>query len=348
MQHNAPLIVDDFLTADELWAELLHAHAIEFEDWKGPDGQTYKRICRFDSEYLRRKVESVMGPVDMHGMAYRLNFGGEMPNAAIHSDLGWGTHAMVLYLQGDQTGTAFWRHRETGATQIREGDQELLQQVEGDWDNPDAWEQVAHVNARPGRAIFYASATFHSRWPFAAAGEGAHDGRLIVVAFFTPHALRKAVVRLAAEGDRSDCLRMGRAFYETTTYTGIAPWCEESCSALIDDLLARGLLLVANYGGRAVGMLGCYIAPFLFGRSQLMAHEVFWWVDADWRGSDVGAQLLAHMEAEAAARGVSAIQMLTLSTSPPHAAAAYRRAGYQHTETMFTKAIGRMDAPEKG
>jgi GNAT superfamily N-acetyltransferase len=348
MQHNAPLIVDDFLTAEELHSECIHAFVSEFEDWKGPDGQTYKRICRFDSDDLRRKVESVMGPVDMHGMAYRLNFGGELPNAAIHSDLGWGTHAMVLYLQGDQTGTAFWRHRETGATQIREGDQELLQKVEGDWDNPDAWEQVAHVNARPGRAIFYASATFHSRRPFAAAGEGPDDGRLIVVAFFTPHALRKAVVRLAAECDKADCLRMGRDFYETTTYTGIAPWCEESCSALIDDLLARGLLLVASYNGRAVGMLGCYIAKFLFGRSTLMAHEVFWWVDADWRGSDVGAQLLAHMEAEAAARGVSAIQMLTLSTSPPHAAAAYRRAGYQHSETCFTKLIGHTDVAEQG
>jgi GNAT superfamily N-acetyltransferase len=348
MQSNAPLIVDDFLSPAELEHERAAAMASEFDDWPGPDGQVYKRICRVQLDDVQRKIESIMGPVDMHGMAYRLNFGGELPNAAIHSDLGWGTHAMVLYLQGDDTGTAFWRHRKTGATQIHEGDQELLQQVEGDWNNPGAWERVAHVDARPGRAIFYSSATFHSRWPFAAAGTGPGDGRLIVVAFFTPHPLRKAVVRLAAECDKADCLRMGRDFYETTTYTGIAPWCEESCSALIDDLLARGLLLVANYNGRAVGMLGCYIAPFLFGRSQLMAHEVFWWVDADWRGSDVGAQLLAHMEAEAAARGVSAIQMLTLSTSPPHAAAAYRRAGYQHTETMFTKAIGRMDAPEQG
>jgi GNAT superfamily N-acetyltransferase len=255
---------------------------------------------------------------------------------------------MVLYLQGDQTGTAFWRHRETGATQIREGDQELLQKVEGDWDNPEAWEQVAHVNARPGRAIFYSSATFHSRWPFAAAGTGPGDGRLIVVAFFTPHPLRKAVVRLAAQCDKPEILRMGRAFYESTSYADFTGWCEESCNALADELLERGLLVVARHGDRTVGMVGMYLAPFLFSRGHQAAHEVFWWVDEDWRGMDVGARLLAHMEQEAAARGVRLIQMLTLHNSPPHAAAAYRRAGYQHSETCFTKVLGHMDVPDQG
>lgn len=348
MQHNAPLIVDDFLNAAELEHERIAALSSEFEDWPGPDGQTYKRICRVQLDDVQRKIEDIMGPVDMHGMAYRLNFGGELPNAAIHSDLGWGTHAMVLYLQGDQTGTAFWRHRATGATQIREGDEALLEQVRGDWDNADAWEQTVLVNARPGRAVIYASATFHSRYPFAAAGTGPDDGRLIIVAFFTPHPLRKAVVRLAAQCDKPEILRMGRAFYESTSYADFTGWCEESCDALVDELLERGLLVVAWYGDRAVGMVGVYLAPFLFSRSHQAAHEVFWWVDEDWRGMDVGARLLACVEQQAASRGVGLIQMLTLHNSPPHAAAAYRRAGYKHSETSFTKVLGRTDAPDLG
>lgn len=348
MQHNAPLIVDDFLSPEELTHERAAALASEFEDWPGPDGEVYRRICRVQLDDVQRKIEAIMGPVDMHGMAYRLNFAGELPNAAIHSDLGWGTHAMVLYLQGDQTGTAFWRHRATGATQIREGDEALLEQVRGDWDNADAWDQVALVNALPGRALIYASATFHSRYPFAAGGEGPDDGRLILVAFFTPHPLRRAALGVATEDDKAEALRMGRAFYESTSYAAVSPWCEASCSALIDELLISGLLIVARHGDRCVGMVGLYLAPFLFARSKRAAHEVFWWVDADWRGVDLGARLLDAAEAECRDRGVDMIQMLTLPNSPPHAAAAYRRAGYQHSETSFTKVLGHMDVPDQG
>lgn len=348
MQLNSPLIVDDFLSAEELEAERIHAFSSEFEDWPGPDGEVYKRICRVHREHVQRKIESIMGPVDMHGMAYRLNFAGELPNAAIHSDLGWGTHALVLYLQGTQTGTAFWRHRATGATQIHEGDEALFEQVRGDWDNIEAWEQTAMVNALSGRAVIYASAAFHSRFPFAAAGSGRDDGRLVLVAFFTPNALRRASVCIASESDKPDVLRMGREFYESTAYAQVSPWCEESCSTLVDQLLISGLLIVARYRERAVGMVGLYLAPFLFSHSKRAAHEVFWWVDSDWRGVNLGAQLLDAVETECRSRGVDMIQMLTLSNSPPHAAAAYRRAGYQQSETCFTKILGRTDAPGQG
>lgn len=348
MQHNAPLIVDDFLSAEEVERERTHAFASEFEDWRGPDGEVYKRICHVQIDDVQSRIESIMGPVEMHGMAYRLNFGGELPNAAIHSDLGWGTHAMVLYLQGEQTGTAFWRHRATGATQIREGDEALLEQVRGDWDNADAWDPSALVNALPGRAVIYASATFHSRYPFAAGGTSADDGRLILVAFFTPHSLRRAAISVATEDNKAEALRMGRSFYESTSYSAVSPWCQESCSTLIDELLISGLLIVARHGDRCVGMVGLYLAPFLFAREKRAAHEVFWWVDADWRGMDLGARLLEAAEAECRARGVDVIQMLTLSNSPPHAAAAYRRAGYQHSETCFTKVLGHTDVPDQG
>lgn len=127
----------------------------------------------------------------MLGMGYRLNFAGELPNAAVHSDLGWGTHALVLYLSdppmgANQCGTAFWRHNATGAHRIDPGDFDLLDEIQVDWNDESAWTQRARVPMQFNRALIYESALFHSRYPFEAFGDNAETGRLIAVAFFTP------------------------------------------------------------------------------------------------------------------------------------------------------------------
>lgn len=168
------------------------ALASEFVDWKGHDGEIYKRVCITTIPGLQDRIEQLLGcKVNMLGMGYRLNFGGEMPNAAIHSDLGWGTHALVLYLSDGDSGTAFWRHKRTGATRIDQGDEDLWDEVRGDWDDPDEWERVQYIPMMLGRGLIYESALFHSRWPFEAFGTGPEDGRLIAVAFFTPYDMEK-------------------------------------------------------------------------------------------------------------------------------------------------------------
>jgi len=160
-----------------------------YTDWRAPDGEVYRRVCLADVPGLRERIERFMGPVEMFGMGYRLNFGGEMPNAAIHSDLGWGTHALVLYLSEGDSGTAFWRHRATGARRIDVGDVDLYAQICDDWNDENAWEQTRFVAMKFNRALIYESAMFHSRYPFHAFGDGYLDGRLIAVAFFTPRRL---------------------------------------------------------------------------------------------------------------------------------------------------------------
>lgn len=177
-------ICDNFLPDAE--AVRADALATQYEDWPGHDGEVYKRICRKEIPGLRAAIERACGPVHMLGMAYRLNFAGELPNAAIHSDLGWGTHALVLYLSDGPSGTAFWRHRATGADRIDVGDEDLLEKVRGDWNNESAWTMREIVPMKFNRALIYEGAYFHSRYPFAAFGTGPEDGRLIAVAFFTP------------------------------------------------------------------------------------------------------------------------------------------------------------------
>lgn len=176
------LVVDDFLPAS-VREDGLRA---PYTDWPGPDGEVYRRVALVEVPGLREAIERQLGPVQMLGMGYRLNFGGEMPNAAIHSDIGWGTHAAVVYLSEGEGGTAFWRHKATGASRIDPGDVGLFEKVRHDWNSPDAWEQIGMAAMKLGRGVIYESAMFHSRWPFPAFGEDAETGRLIAVAFFTP------------------------------------------------------------------------------------------------------------------------------------------------------------------
>lgn len=178
------LIIDDFLPdAESVRAAGLRANYI---DWHGPDGEIYKRIAIAEVPGLRDGIEKAMGPVEMLGMGYRLNFNEELPNAAIHSDMGWGTHAAVLYLSEGEGGTAFWRHKQTGAARIDQGDLALFEAVRYDWDDASKWDQIALAEMKVGRCVIYESALFHSRWPFAAFGVDHESGRLVAVAFFSP------------------------------------------------------------------------------------------------------------------------------------------------------------------
>ena len=178
------LIVDDFLADPN--AVRNDALQSDFIDWQGHDGQVYKRVCLKPVPGLQEAIEGVYGPVEMFGQGYRLNFAGEQPNQSIHSDLGWGTHAAVIYLCEGPGGTAFWQHSKTGASRIEVGDQDLFETIGNDWELESAWSMTGLAKLAYNRAVLYDNALFHSRYPFEAFGTDKHDGRLIAVAFFTP------------------------------------------------------------------------------------------------------------------------------------------------------------------
>lgn len=174
--------VDNFLQ----YPDAVRQDALQssFLDWEGFDGQVYKRVCSKEVPGLRLSLEAAIGPVKVLGMGYRLNYEGEEPNQAIHSDMGWGTHALVLYLTEGEGGTAFWEHMATGTTEIQAGDNQLYQKINGDWDQQDKWAQYYMTGMKYNRAVIYRSALFHSRYPFQAFGSTPETGRLIAVAFF--------------------------------------------------------------------------------------------------------------------------------------------------------------------
>lgn len=180
------LVIGNFLPIDI--ANKIRQEAIDakYIDWLGHDGQTYKRISIVDNQDIRDTIEKHCGKVDMLGMAFRLNYEGEEPNQSIHTDVGWGTHALVLYLNDGPSGTAFWRHKSSGKGRLNPHDLMTYSFVRKDWTDESKWEQIDFVPMIFNRGIIYESELFHSRWPFKAFGSTPEDGRLIVVAFFTP------------------------------------------------------------------------------------------------------------------------------------------------------------------
>jgi GNAT superfamily N-acetyltransferase len=147
------------------------------------------------------------------------------------------------------------------------------------------------------------------------------------------------LIRRAGQADIDAVVDMGERFYATTKYAEWAPFCRDSSRQLVQRLVDSGVVLLSERDGSADGMVGVFVAPFMFCHDVLCAHEVFWWVEPSSRGGLTAWRLLQRLEQECAAAGCSAIQMLSLATSPGHADKLYERAGYDRTEKAFTKIL---------
>jgi len=147
------------------------------------------------------------------------------------------------------------------------------------------------------------------------------------------------MIRAATEADIPAIVEMSRAFYATTHY---AHWCAMDDTTVADlarSLLTDHVMLVAESDGLVVGMVGLFVAPFLFNRDELGAYEVVWYVSPSARGGRVAWSLLQAIEPACRAKGATRIQMVHMPNSPPQAAALYERFGYAHSETSYTKAL---------
>jgi uncharacterized protein DUF6445 len=188
---------DNFLRDPEAIRALMPD--MPFQDIRGPDHQVYKRVAVADRNLFNEEIKEFIGaPVAQRYSVFRLNFNGEDPNSAIHTDAFYDSHALVLYLSRPEDcagGTAFWRHKKTGFTTwpskqeiLRKGKnpQRMWLDLTLDWDNLDAWEQTHLAEMKYNRAICYSTTMFHSRYPFKAFGNCPENGRLIFCSFFTP------------------------------------------------------------------------------------------------------------------------------------------------------------------
>lgn len=147
------------------------------------------------------------------------------------------------------------------------------------------------------------------------------------------------MIRKATKYDIPAVVELSKLFYATTSYAEWAVFDAETVFDLASNLAENHVLLVAEQDSAIVGMVGLFVAPFMFNREKTAAYEVVWWVSPEAQGVGVGKALLEAIEPACKEKGASAIQMVHLKNSPPQAAAIYERYGYRHTESSYTRVL---------
>ncbi len=187
MMNEVLTVADNFLPSPEKFREFVLQQ--KFIDYKAHDGELYKRVSPQKYNFLNSRIEELVGfkiKVLMSGA--RLNFKDELPNRAIHADVGFGEFASVFYLSRPEDckgGTAFWQHKTLGIDAAPEPiTAEFVKQISPEWERPDNWDLAGFVAMKFNRFITYPTRFFHSRYPFEAFGETPKDGRLIFVVFY--------------------------------------------------------------------------------------------------------------------------------------------------------------------
>lgn len=188
--------LDDFLPNPIDYRE--RALKEKFYDIRGPDGVTYRNINVRPSDELEDILSCRLGKKVKCGYSLlRVNFAGEWPNHAVHTDNGYDQFAAILYLSRPEDcmgGTAFWKHRKYGwtnwptAEQIRrtcKKPENIIIRLQRDSNTENAWEQTHLAEMKFNRMIVYPTDQFHSRFPFPAFGTTMTNARLIWVSFFS-------------------------------------------------------------------------------------------------------------------------------------------------------------------
>jgi GNAT superfamily N-acetyltransferase len=102
----------------------------------------------------------------------------------------------------------------------------------------------------------------------------------------------------------------------------------------------RGLALVGDGPIGAVGMVVAIAYPVYFNFSHSTAQELVWWVEPEYRGGPLGAELRKGLEDWAHAKGCLTMEMGALETLRPEALEAlYQRKGYGQKERIYCKRL---------
>lgn len=146
-------------------------------------------------------------------------------------------------------------------------------------------------------------------------------------------------IRPATPDDIPRIIAMGRKFWAQTAHRDIV-YCPDSIAESAVEMMAAGLLIVAELDGYVIGAIGALAAPLYANRAVLVASELYWYVEDEHRDSGAGKLLLQAMEDAARAAGVHTFGMMALeAVEPEKAAAIYKRLGYQPTERTFSKVL---------
>jgi GNAT superfamily N-acetyltransferase len=146
-------------------------------------------------------------------------------------------------------------------------------------------------------------------------------------------------VRLAVEADIPEIVRMGRLFWNQTPYRDVV-YCPDSIAFISQQMMDQGLLLFAEVEGKPAGSVGAMASPLYANRTVMVAAELWWWVEPEYRNTGIGKLMLMEMEKAAKEAGVYRFAMMAFEEIElEKAAAVYRKFGYVPTERSFGKIL---------
>ncbi len=144
------------------------------------------------------------------------------------------------------------------------------------------------------------------------------------------------IVRDATEDDYDDLLRMGREF---VAEAGRGEIDDDTLLMTLESLKEQGILKVCE-NGTVCGAAGALVFPHYWNRGEMIAQELFWWVDEAKRGTSAGLRLLVALENEARDLGAKELLMLCLErVDGDKVANMYERLGYEPLERTYTKEL---------
>ncbi len=126
---------------------------------------------------------------------------------------------------------------------------------------------------------------------------------------------------------------MGQRFLRESSYAKHLKENPERLAMLGAQLIEKDGLILTERDQVITGMLGSILHNH-FMSGELMAGEVFWWVEPEYRGD--GIRLVKETETRARAAGAVSLQMIAPNE---RVAALYQRMGYEFVESTWQKKL---------
>jgi hypothetical protein len=189
-------IFDDFLANPETVRQ--SAIRAGFGTWapnKGDIGADFYEGVSFwgDHASLFKALYKQLGTIIPSSMFFRIT-NPKMEHALIHSDREYGENTAIVYLSPlrlVRSGTAFYKHRETGMKDMPPLDELMLNQKfflkirQQMLDAKDKdWEEIEFVEAKYNRCLVFDAPKIHCRIPKLGYGNTETDSRMVWVCHF--------------------------------------------------------------------------------------------------------------------------------------------------------------------
>ncbi len=143
------------------------------------------------------------------------------------------------------------------------------------------------------------------------------------------------MIREAIAADIPRLVEMGRRFIRESSYRGRIAMNPHALKRLMEGLVAlpSGAVFVTPDTGKITGMIGVHIYNHPMS-DELVAAELFWWVEPEARGC--GVKLLKRAERWASNMGASRLQVVAPND---RVASLYQRRGFAKLEVQYERSL---------